>query len=155
VDVRELRAALGCFPTGVIVITASSEGMEHGMTANSFTSVSLAPPLVLVCIDNNARMARLLERGMHFGLSILSAEQAGVSRHFSGQQPSAGAVQFAWRSGVPFINDAAASFLCRATDCHVTGDHTVYLAEVEHFERSGLAPLVFCAGRYGSLGMPS
>jgi flavin reductase (DIM6/NTAB) family NADH-FMN oxidoreductase RutF len=153
VDIRELRGALGCFPTGVIVITASSDGTEHGMTANSFTSVSLAPPLILVCIDNNARMARLLERGMHFGLSILSADQEEVSRHFAGQRASAGEVQFAWRGGVPFISNAAASFLCRATDCHVTGDHTLYLAEIEHFERSGLAPLVFCAGRYAALGI--
>lgn len=122
------------------------------MTANAFTSVSLAPPLILVCIDNDARMARLLERGMHFGLSVLSAGQEGVSRHFAGQRSHVAEVLFAWRSGVPFISDAAACFLCRATECHVTGDHTVYLAEVEYFERSGLAPLVFCSGRYAVLG---
>lgn len=122
------------------------------MTANAFTSVSLAPPLILVCIDNEARMARLLERGMHFGVSVLSANQEGLSRHFAGQRNSATEVRFVWHMGVPYIVDAAAFFLCRATECHVTGDHTVYLAEIEHFERSSLPPLVFCAGCYAALG---
>jgi flavin reductase (DIM6/NTAB) family NADH-FMN oxidoreductase RutF len=153
VELRELRSALGCFPTGVLVVTAASEGAEHGMTANSFTSVSLEPPLVLVCIDNDARMARMLERGMRFGLSILAADQEQLSRHFAGRPQSGCTVELVWAGGVPFIAGAAAMFLCRATDSHVAGDHTVHLAEVESFERTSRAPLLFCAGRYHSLEM--
>lgn len=152
-ELRELRGALGCFPTGVLVVTASSEGTEHGMTANAFTSVSLKPPLVLVCIDNNARMSRLIERGMQFGLSVLARDQENVSRHFSGRPQSDCVVEFRWLRGVPFIADAAAVFLCRATDSHVVGDHSVCMAEVEYFERTSRPPLVFSGGSYASLEM--
>lgn len=152
-ELRELRSALGCFPTGVIVVTASCEGAEHGMTANSFTSVSLEPPLVLVCIDNNARMSRLIERGMQFGLSILASDQENISRHFSGRPQPGCVAQFVWYRGVPFIAGAAALFLCRATDSRVAGDHSVCIAEVEHFERTSRPPLVFSGGSYTSLEM--
>lgn len=129
-------------------MTASSEGTEHGMTANAFTSVSLQPPLVLVCIHNDARMSRMLERGMRFGLSVLAADQQGVSMHFAGRPQPHVLTPFAWDGGVPFVAGAAASFLCRATDSHVAGDHTLCLAEVEGFQHTSRPPLVFCRGGY-------
>lgn len=147
-DVRELRAALGSFITGVIVVTAAYESGEHGMTANSFTSVSLVPPLVLVCIDNNARMARVLERGMHFGLSILACGQERISRHFAGRAEAGLKVDFTWHEGVPLIAGAVSHFVCRVMDSHVAGDHTVQIAAVEHFARFARPPLLFYAGSY-------
>jgi flavin reductase (DIM6/NTAB) family NADH-FMN oxidoreductase RutF len=153
-DTRDLRRALGCFATGVIVVTATSEGNEHGMTANSFTSVSLEPPLVLVCIHNDARLSRMLERGMRFGLSILGAHQQALSAHFAGRTQPGLRIPFEWEHGVPLIGNAAACFLCRATDSYVAGDHTLYLAEVESFREGDPRPLVFHRGCYRSLEMP-
>ncbi|MGH8241427.1 MAG: flavin reductase family protein, partial [Steroidobacteraceae bacterium] len=125
-----------------------SEGTEHGMTANSFTSVSMQPPLVLVCLHNDARMSRMLERGMRFGLSVLAADHQCLSMHFAGRPQPDLLVLFAWDRGVPFISGAAATFLCRATDSHVAGDHTVCLGEVESFQHTDRPPLVFCRGGY-------
>ena len=147
----ELRRALGSFATGVIVVTAAYEGGEHGMTANSFASVSLKPPLVLVCIDNDARMSRVLERGMHIGVSVLASGQERVSRHFAGHSEADLAIDFTWYAGVPLIAAAAAHFVCRVADSHVAGDHTVQIAEVEHFASFPKAPLVFFGGKYSSL----
>lgn len=150
-----LRRALSSFATGVIVVTAACEGGEHGMTANSFASVSLRPPLVLVCIDNDARMSRVLERGMHIGVSVLASGQERVSRHFAGRAEEDLAIDFTWHTGVPLIADAAAHFVCRVTDSHVAGDHTVQIAEVEHFASFPRAPLVFFGGSYSSLQVRS
>lgn len=124
------------------------------MTANSFTSVSLAPPVVLVCIHNDARMAFVLERGMEFGVSILASDQESISRHFAGRPQSTGRIEFAWHRGVPLIAEAAAQFICRLSDARIVGDHTLCLAEVEHFERLDRKPLVFYAGGYVSLAPP-
>ena len=148
---RELRDALGTFATGVIVVTAAYEGSQHGMTANSFTSVSMEPPLILVCIENNARMGHLLERGMEFGLSILAASQETVSRHFAGRPQLDLEIDFAWQAGVPFIAGAHAHFLCQLAESHVVGDHTIFIAEVKYLKRYEVAPLVFHRGRYSQL----
>lgn len=151
VDARELRSALGCFATGVIIVTASYEGSEHGMTANAFTSVSLKPPLVLICIDNDARMSRVLERGMDFGISVLAEDQQALSRHFAGRPQDGAVVQFAWHRGVPVIDGAVARFVCKLMDSRVVGDHTIHIAEVEYFERMLKSPLLFSCGAYASL----
>jgi flavin reductase (DIM6/NTAB) family NADH-FMN oxidoreductase RutF len=150
IDKRLLRSALGSFATGVIIVSAAYEGREHAMTANSFTSVSLTPPLVLICTHNNARMTRLLERGMEFGLSVLAADQQDVSKRFAGRADGP-VVNFSWVRGVPLIAGAAAHFVCRLTDSRVAGDHTVQIAEVEHFQSCSKAPLVFCNGAYADL----
>ena len=148
-DARELRTALGSFATGVIVVTAAYEGGEQlGMTANSFASVSMQPPLVLVCIDNNARMARVLERGMHCGLSVLACGQERLSRHFAGRADAELVIEFAWYRGVPVIAGALAHFICRVTDSYVAGDHTVQIAAVEQFACFEHAPLLFYSGVY-------
>lgn len=124
------------------------------MTANSFTSVSLAPPIVLVCIHNDARMAFVLERGMEFGVSVLASHQEATSRHFAGRPQSTGQIEFAWHRGVPLIAEAAAQFVCRLSDARIVGDHTLYLAEIEHFERFDHRPLIFHGGGYASLVQP-
>jgi len=150
IDSRLLRSALGTFATGVIVVSAAYEGQEHAMTANSFTSVSLTPPLVLICTHNNARMTRVLERGMEFGLSVLAADQENISRRFAGRAEGP-AVDFSWVRGVPLIAAAAAHFVCRLVDSRVAGDHTVQIGEVEHFQSCSRAPLVFWNGLYAAL----
>jgi flavin reductase (DIM6/NTAB) family NADH-FMN oxidoreductase RutF len=150
-DARGLRQALGRFATGVVVVTAAYEGSEHGMTANAFTSVSLEPPLVLVCIGNRARMARVLEPGMRFGISILSATQGETSRAFAGRSQSPVPVKFSWRNGVPLIEAACAHFVCALADARLAGDHTLYIGAVEDFMTTESEPLIFHRGTYASL----
>lgn len=154
-DTRLLRSTLGSFASGVVIVSAAYEGHEHGMTANSFTSVSLTPPLVLFCTHNDARMTRVLEPGMELGLSVLACEQQGVSRQFAGRCNDAAPVDFAWVRGVPLIFGAAAHLVCRLTESRVAGDHTVQIAEVEHFERFDKEPLVFWNGAYAQLAAAS
>jgi flavin reductase (DIM6/NTAB) family NADH-FMN oxidoreductase RutF len=151
IDPRELRQTLGCFATGVVVVTAAYEGSEHGMTANAFTSVSLDPPLVLVCIGNRARMSRVLEPGMHFGISVLSATQREISQAFAGRPQLPAALEFTWRRGVPLIAAACAHFVCGLAEARLAGDHTLYIGAVEEFAASERAPLIFHRGSYTSL----
>ena len=153
-DPREYRRTLGQFATGVVVVTAAYEGSEHGMTANAFTSVSLDPPLVLICIGNRARMSRVLEPGMHFGISILSATQREVSQTFAGRAQSPDSVSFTWRRGVPLIACACAHFVCTLAEARLAGDHTVYIGAVEEFSSAERPPLVFHRGAYTSLDNP-
>jgi flavin reductase (DIM6/NTAB) family NADH-FMN oxidoreductase RutF len=153
VDSRELRQTLGRFATGVVVVTAAYEGSEHGMTANAFTSVSLDPPLVLVCIGNRARMSRVLEPGMHFGISILSTTQREISQAFAGRPQLPVSIDFTWRRGVPLIAAACAHFVCGLAEARLAGDHTLYIAEVEEFAASERAPLIFHRGSYASLNV--
>jgi flavin reductase (DIM6/NTAB) family NADH-FMN oxidoreductase RutF len=155
-DSRLLRSTLGSFASGVVIVSAAYEGREHGMTANSFTSVSLTPPLVLFCTHNDARMTRVLEPGMELGLSVLASEQQSVSRRFAGRGNNEAPVDFApvqfiWVRGVPLIFGAVAHLVCRVTESRVAGDHTVQIAEVEHFQRFEKAPLVFWNGTYVEL----
>lgn len=151
-DPRDFRHALGRFATGVVVVTAAYEGREHGMTANAFTSVSLDPPLVLVCIDNHARMSAVLEPGMEYGISILSLAQRGLSQCFAGRGRPPAAIEFSWKRGVPLIAEACAHFLCRLTDARVAGDHTLFIGAVEEFGSTEEAPLIFHRGGYSVLG---
>jgi flavin reductase (DIM6/NTAB) family NADH-FMN oxidoreductase RutF len=151
-DPRGFRHALGRFATGVVVVTAAYEGREHGMTANAFTSVSLDPPLVLVCIGNRARMSGLLEQGMEYGISILSHTQCEISQCFAGRGQPSIPIAFSWRRGVPFIADACAHFLCRLSDARVAGDHTLFIGAVEEFTLSQEEPLIFHRGGYSVLG---
>lgn len=150
-DQRLLRSALGSFATGVIIVTAAYEGGEHGMTANSFTSVSLSPPLVLFCTHNNARMTRLIERGTELGLSVLARDQANVSSHFAGKPQGGVEVEFSWWRGVPVIAGATAHFICRMLDSRIAGDHTVHIAEVEDCAPLHEPPLLFFRGAYAQL----
>src|SRR5438132_6176378 len=85
IDTRTFRATMGRFATGVTVVTTGQQGSVHGMTANAFLSVSLAPPLVLVSVDNRARIAQHLAAGMRYGINILSEQQEDLSRHFGGR----------------------------------------------------------------------
>jgi flavin reductase (DIM6/NTAB) family NADH-FMN oxidoreductase RutF len=150
-DTRLLRSTLGSFASGIVIVSAAYEGREHGMTANSFTSVSLTPPLVLFCTHNDARMTRVLEPGMELGLSVLASEQQSVSRRFAGRGNDEAPVGFTWVRGVPLIFGAAAHLVCRVTESRVAGDHTVQIAEVEYFQRFEKVPLVFWNGTYVQL----
>ncbi len=149
---RLFRQTLGQFATGVTVITTLDEGRVHGMTANAFCSVSLDPPLVLVSVDTRSHMHRLLTQSRYYGVSILSKDQEGLSRHFVGRSQEGLQVPFVWHEGCPFIERAVAHVTCQVIDVHPAGDHTLYIGQVEHLGYAGdRVPLLFYGGKYHRL----
>ena len=142
------RRVAGAFATGVTVITVErGPGEVHGMTANSFTSVSLDPPLVLVCVDQDARLLSFLKSQRRFGVSILREDQQSLSEHFAkpDQTPDSDrqlGIRFRWTpSGVPLLEDALAHLTCNLVAEHLAGDHTIFLGEVESISSHEGLPL--------------
>jgi flavin reductase (DIM6/NTAB) family NADH-FMN oxidoreductase RutF len=155
IDPRELRRAFGAFPTGVtIVATRDGQGEPVGFTANSFTSVSLDPPLLLVCIAASASSYAAFREAGRFGVSVLGAAQREASTVFA----TRGADKFAsvgWaprRTGAPLIEGAVAWFDCETDRIVPAGDHAILLGRVVAFDWTRDAPLGYCRGAYVSFG---
>jgi flavin reductase (DIM6/NTAB) family NADH-FMN oxidoreductase RutF len=151
VDLRELRRALGQFATGVTVVTARGEsGHPVGMTANSFTSLSLEPPLVLWCLARTAASGPTFRACTHFGVNVLSSSQHHLSWLFAtaGADKFGGAETRDGPSGVPLLEGALAHLVCRNVRQIEAGDHLIVIGEVEHYETFGGEPLVFHSGTY-------
>jgi flavin reductase (DIM6/NTAB) family NADH-FMN oxidoreductase RutF len=158
-DSTLLRRAFGAFGSGVTVVTCG-EPTPHGMTANSFASVSLVPPLVLVCVGRDANMHRLLLSARHFGVSVLGSDQGLVARHFADRRRPLGAAQFEgmdWLpgrlTGVPLIAGALAAFECRLWRCYDGGDHTIFMGRLLSMDRrpDDDDALLFFDGRFRTL----
>ncbi|MFF1829002.1 flavin reductase [Paenarthrobacter sp. NPDC058040] len=150
-DVRDFRSALGQFATGVTVVTTvSPDGRKVGMTANSFTSVSMEPPLVLWCPSKRAPSLTDFEDASHFAINILASDQHVLSRQFATPSTDkfAGAETTEGIAGVPLLDGAVATFQCRTVSRHDAGDHVIYVGEVEKYSNDGGAPLVFHSGKY-------
>lgn len=154
-DPRTLRQAMGCFATGVTVVTAlASNGEPVGLTANSFTSVSLDPPLLLVCPARNAGTTRVLEDTEHFAVNVLGTDQKDLSQVFA----TKGADRFGevdvetWDYGVPIIPGSLANFECRKFALHEGGDHMILVGEVERVRfQPNRDPLLYFGGKYRRL----
>lgn len=133
-DGAELRQCLGRFATGVAVLTCRGEGGEsaHGLTVNSFTAVSLRPPLVLVSIDRRATACRLLA-DRPFAVNVLAGDHEPLARHFAGRENPE--VSISWRRGalVPLLGDALAFFECEPWRAYDGGDHELFLGRVVSF----------------------
>lgn len=145
-DARRLRTAFAAFVTGVTVVTVGGR-TPHGMTANAFTSVSLDPPLVLVCVDRDARMHQALPRADGFGVSVLAAHQEGIARHFASGGRPRGLAQFAtvgWspgsHTGAPLIDGALAWFECTLWGSYGGGDHSIFVGRLLAVDRHDHAP---------------
>lgn len=151
IDPRAYRAALGRFATGITIVTASEGGEVHGMTANSFTSVSLDPPLVLISVDLRAKMHRVLTETGRYGVTILSEGQEPYARHFAGRRQPDFTVEFDWVDGVPLIRGGLGHLACTVVDAHRAGDHTLFIGRVEYLDYAQGAPLLFFTGMYRSL----
>ena len=152
------RRVAGTFATGVTVITVEREpGQVHGMTANSFTSVSLEPLLVSVCVDHDARLLSFLKAQRRFGVSILGVGQQELSQHFAkGEQtPEAEqrlGIRFVWTpDGVPLLEEALAHLACNVVAEYPAGDHTIFIGEVESMDCREGEPLLFHRGQYRRL----
>ncbi|MDM0117380.1 flavin reductase family protein [Variovorax sp. J22R133] len=150
-DRRDFRRALGQFATGVTVITSRAiDGRRVGMTANSFSSVSMDPPLVLWSLAKDAPSVADFTGGSHFAINVLAANQHHLSRQFSTPKIDkfAGVDCCEGTGGVPLINGVIARFVCRNVKQYEGGDHLIFIGEVEKYERFDGEPLVFHSGFY-------
>lgn len=145
---REFRNALGRFATGVSVVTTQHKDRIYGMTANSFVSVSLDPPLVLLSLDNRSHMHQILPTTGRYGVSVLAEGQEELSKHFAGRAVDGLQINFITRHNVPLLEGAVAYFVAQVIDIHAAGDHTLYIGRVEHFDWCDGRPLLFYAGHY-------
>lgn len=158
IDPKLLRRTLGAFATGVTVVTVGG-ATPRGMTANSFTSVSLDPPLVLVCVERDAIMHGALAQNGVFGISVLAAHQEAIARHFADRRRPLGSEQFrpvdstpGQLTGAPLIVDAVVHLECEVWRMYDGGDHTIFLANVLSLSRlSGDEVLVFLHGKFHRL----
>jgi flavin reductase (DIM6/NTAB) family NADH-FMN oxidoreductase RutF len=149
---REFRAALGMFATGVTIVTArSASGELVGLTANSFNSVSLEPPLVLWSLAQAAGSMPTLSSGSHYAINILAADQKELAERFAARREGRWD-GVAWTEGLggsPLLTGAAASFECFNRSRYEEGDHVIFVGEVERCShRAGAAPLLFHGGKF-------
>jgi 4-hydroxyphenylacetate 3-hydroxylase, reductase component len=150
-----LRHAFGRYATGVTVITTlDAGGAPVGLTANSFTSLSLSPPLVLWALRLSSPTRQIFEDASRFVVNVLSEAQSGLSRRFATAMPDkfSGLDWVAVQEGLPAFHDCAARFECRTVSHQIAGDHVLFIGEVLAFEANAHAPLVYQGGRYRELG---
>jgi 3-hydroxy-9,10-secoandrosta-1,3,5(10)-triene-9,17-dione monooxygenase reductase component len=150
---RDLRDAFGLFATGVTVVTGvRPDGEPVGVTANSFASVSLEPPLLLWCLAGGSSAVPAFTRGAAFAVHILSHHQLDLARHFARRGHEKFDLERAWRNKPhpPRLAEALCRFDCRVHGVHGGGDHLIIVGEVLHLERAPGTPLAFHASRFGS-----
>jgi flavin reductase (DIM6/NTAB) family NADH-FMN oxidoreductase RutF len=154
VNPDEFRKAWSFFGTGVTVITTREpDGKVHGMTASSVISVSLNPPLALASVGHNRNSHPLIQRNSRFGLSILNAEQEHVARHFTmpaEQRVIDGLFAYEDVGASPAIAGALSVMDCKVVAEHVEGDHTLFVARVEHVKTNEGEPMIWYRGQFGS-----
>ena len=158
-DLRALRNALGCYPTGVAIVTARIPGGRHvGVTVNSFTSLSLDPPLLLFCLARKANVLAAFDEAPHFAINVLAHAQHALSSAFA--RPTSARIEdwkhVAGDNGCALLDGALASFECRKRECLPGGDHVIFVGEVTAFRCVAAAgPLVFYQGQYGTFARES
>ncbi len=154
IDRNELRRVMGHFATGVSVITTRDEtGKPFGLTANSLCSVSLEPPLLLVCVDKRAESHPAFQRSGIFAVNILGHEHQDLSRRFalSGGEKFSDVSHRDGVTGAPILDGVLGTIECRVVAVHDAGDHTIYVGEVEHLDATEGEPLLFFRGKYHRL----
>lgn len=163
IDPDRFRQTLGRLPTGITVVTftkaeAAAGGSPtartvHGITVNSFTSLSLVPPLVGVAIDVKARAHAMLPALARYGVSILAADQSAVSDHFAGRPVPLAGDPFEELDGHPVIVGAAAQLVCVVVNQVPVGDHTLVVGRVDHARVADAEALAYVRGRYGRVAL--
>jgi len=152
IDGELFKRVLGSFASGVTIVTTQDRaGQPKGMTVSAFSSVSLDPPLVLICIDRKAESLPGLQETGHFAVNILGEGQDGVSRRFAakGVDRFAGVRVRAGATGLPILEGALGVLECRVVGEHPAGDHTIFVGEVEAAAVGPATPLLHFRGRYG------
>lgn len=153
IDARAFRQTMGSFATGVCVVSAAHEGVLHGMTVNSLTSVSLNPPLVLVCFSRGTRTETAVCAAGAFGVNFLREDQVDLSNRFArpGEDHYAG-LDIRYEAGVPLLVECLAYLVCRVVNVYIEGDHSIVIGSVERAAPGSGMPLLFYRGKYHALG---
>ena len=150
----EFRSVLGRFPSGVTVVTTkAADGSDEGMTVSAFSSVSLVPPLVLICIEKTASVHEALMRAPQFVVNILSAKQEQIARRFSivDIDRFEGVGFSRSRNGIAVLDDVLGVIECSSYEVHDAGDHTIIVGEVEATHVENGSPLLYYRGGYAQL----
>src|ERR1043166_779383 len=153
-DTTELRTVMGCFATGVTVITTRDQGgRPYGLTANAVTSLSLEPPLLLICVDRKAETFPHFFDSKIFVLNILGAEQEEISRRFAktGGDKFAGVAYRIGHLDTPILEGTLGHVECRIIETLEGGDHVIHIGEVQHAAAPAGRPLIFFRGKYRHL----
>jgi len=150
VDDAQFKLAMSHFASGVTVVTTEQEGTPYGMTVAAFSSLSLHPPLVLVCIEKSVRTHEAIAAAGKFGVSILSGTQADVSNRFAsrGEDKFSGTATHRGTTGVPLIDGAITTLECTVREQLPGGDHSVFVGEVVAIETAEGVPLVYYRSGY-------
>jgi len=155
IDPDSFRSVLGRFASGITVVTTrDAEQRDVGMTVSAFCSVSLDPPLVQVCVDREASLHAAMLTTTRYGVSILAAEQEALSRRFATAESARRFDGIGYRrgeSGVVLLDDALAHLECRIVASHESGDHTMFVGEVESATARSARPLLYYRGGYAQL----
>ncbi len=153
-DTLQFRKALGHFATGVTVVTIPKSGEDyHGVTVNAICSLSLTPPLLLVCLNNDTLSCKFLRKSGNFAVNILSQQQEELAFHFANLKTAErilldDAIELGYE-GIPTLKESLANLTCRVTEAFCRGDHTIFLATVLDFQvKETKAPLVFFKGQF-------
>jgi flavin reductase (DIM6/NTAB) family NADH-FMN oxidoreductase RutF len=153
VDSRSFRKALGCFATGVTVVTTldPDTAAPVGVTVSAFSSLSLEPPLVLFCLGNRTTNLDSYRRSSHFAVNVLSELQRDLSLRFASKAENkwTGIVAETWDSGVPILPGCLANLECAVTSVQDGGDHTIFVGRIERLRhQEGGSPLIYFRGSY-------
>ena len=153
IDPKVFRGALGCFATGITVVTCDGPEGAIGITANSFSSVSLDPPLVLWCLDNSSETCAAFLRAESFAINILAADQQALSARFATRSNhELGDGEFErWTSGAPVLPQALAVLDCLVDAKHPAGDHTIMVGRVVRIQARDGDPVLYFRGKYRGL----
>lgn len=155
VSADEFRRALGCFPSGVTVVTTlGDQGRPVGVTVSAFSSLSLDPPMVLFCLDKRTAALAAFSEGEYFAVNILADDQSALSQTFASPEADrfAGVNHTPGTGGCPVLAGVAASLECRRAAVHEGGDHLIIVGQVERaVSAPGKVPLVYAQGRYRAL----
>ncbi|MBK5294986.1 MAG: flavin reductase family protein [Acidobacteriia bacterium] len=154
IDPRTFRRACSKFATGITIVTLTgTDGLPHGMTVNAFTSVSLSPPLVLVCVDHSSSLLAHFRAATHYGVNVLNKTQQDLSNRFAmrGLDRFLGLSWDKGSSGVPLLPGSLAHMECEIRNTFTAGDHDIFIAEVMRVHIANGEPLLFFDGGYPDL----
>lgn len=156
-EISTFKQVMGRFATGVTVVTMQANGLIHGMTANAFCSVSLDPPLVLVCVGKHQHTHRLMSESRRYAVNMLRTDQEHISNYFArprpeGQEEFEGIATHSSPGGMPYIDGCLAYADCKVVDILPGGDHDIFIGEVEHLDIPAPEnPLLYYKGKYRRL----
>lgn len=155
VDPQDFKSTLRRWASGVTVVTARAEERRHGMTATAFASVSVDPPLVLVCVNRESTTFQIIDEGQTFAVNVLAEGQDRISNHFASSLTDPDRFTgISWHEGemgLPLIDGALATLECKVVRHHDEGTHRVFIGHVEHAITADGAPLLYYDGGYREL----